>query len=299
MGRDTEKPKRGKWIDAMWKSILLDCVEDAILFFLPELAEARDTSQPIGFAQEELAKIDGGGQGARVVDVAFVVPLPGGREHRVVCIIEQQHERDADFGRRMFVEYYRMSDRMEIPVTSPAIFTGRAQSAARYDTGCFGTRLAFEYNSCAVAAADIEALKADKRVFAMVILAAKRMLDAGGDPRKRAEYARELLGIMRERDYSREKKRNILGFVEQALRLADEDIDMETKEEWNMITIPVKEAAEQFRLHNAFEEGMEKGLQKGKAEMAQSLVAAGVPAEVIAKSAGLSLDEVLSLKSKN
>lgn len=292
--------RRGKKIDAMWKEILLTCVDDAILFFLPDLAKARNTSQPIGFTREELPKIEGDSdRGMRIADAAFSVPLKGGADQRVVFLVEQQHERDANFGRRMFVEYYRMSDRMEVPVTSLAIFTGPLGSADRYDTACFGTKLSFEFNSYTVADADVEALKTNELVFAIVVLAAKRMIDAGGDPRKREEYARELIALMRKRDYGREKKRNVLAFVGKALRLRDDDINRETKEEWNMITIPLEEAVEKIKLNNAFEDGLEKGLEegleKGKKETAKKMLVRGMEPEVVADLAGLPLDEVLSL----
>lgn len=291
---------RGKKIDAMWKEVLLTCVDDAVLFFLPDLAEARDTSQPIGFTREELPKIEGDSdKGMRIADAAFSVPLKGGGGQRVVFLVEQQHERDLSFGRRMFVEYYRMSDRMEVPVTSLAIFTGQLGSADRYDTTCFGTKLSFEFNSYMVADVDVEVLKADERAFAVVVLAAKRMLDAGGDPRKREKYARELISLMRKRDYDREKKRNILTFVGKALRLKDGDINRETREEWNMITIPLEEAVEKIKLHNAFEDGLEAGLEKGKKETAEKMLAHGMEPEIIADLAGLSLNEVLSLRRKH
>lgn len=287
---------QGKWIDIMWKDILLDCIDDAILFFLPELSEERDKTQKILLAREELPKIDGDSdKGMKIADVALIVPLRGGGEQRVIFLIEQQHERDPGFGKRMFVEYYRMSDRMEVPVTSLAIFTGNAHSDLRYEIVCFGTKLSFEYNTYRVADADVETLKHDERLFAMAVLAAKRMLDAGGDPRKRFLYARELLTLLRERRCGEKKRKDFLFFIERALRLNDKDIEAKAKEELNMITtIPVDEAVEQFRKWYTYEEGKEEG----KLETAQRMLALGSDIEFISKATGLSPDEIRSLADK-
>ena len=63
-----------------------------------------------------------------------------------------------------------------------------------------------------------------------------------------------------------------------------------------MNTIPLEEAVEKMRLYNAFEEGMEKGMEKGKATMAKKLIAAGIPAEVVAKTSGLPIEKIMSFQ---
>lgn len=47
----------------------------------------------------------------------------------------------------------------------------------------------------------------------------------------------------------------------------------------------------------AMKEGMEKGRTEGKLEMAKSLLAAGVPMEIIAQTSGLSVDDLRSLEA--
>jgi hypothetical protein len=46
--------KKGHWIDAAWKKVLSDGADDAIDFFLPELAKDRDRSKEIDLAGAEL-----------------------------------------------------------------------------------------------------------------------------------------------------------------------------------------------------------------------------------------------------
>ena len=175
-----------KWLDKIWKEILITCFDEALDFFMPDLSKARDCEREVVFLREELPAIGADSDvGMRVPDVVASVPVRGGETRKVVFVIEQQHAYDRNFARRMFEGFYRVSDQLKTPVTSLAIFTGNIREESRYEYDCFGTRLAFEYNSYSVATADTGELRNDGRVFSVVVLAAKLMLDAGGDPRKR------------------------------------------------------------------------------------------------------------------
>lgn len=285
-----------KWIDMLWKSVLVEGLDDALLFFMPELAKARDYSRETILTGDELPVIDGeSDRGMRIADISFSIPIKGGSEQRVAFVIEQQHTNDRDFALRMFEGFYRMTDRMRIPVTSLAIFTGHVREVDRYDYSCFGTELSFKYNSYSVARADIEALRRDERVFAVVVLAAALMLKAGGNPAGREKYARELLHLMRERDYTVAKKKLILRFIGKAFQVRKDDMSPVLKEEWNMIAIPLKEAAERIEVQMAFEDGREDGLKEGILAMVKKMQASGIEPALIAKVSGMSEDEILAL----
>jgi hypothetical protein len=75
-----------------------------------------------------------------------------------------------------------------------------------------------------VADANEEALRRDERPFAAVVLAAVLMIRAGGDPSNRERYARELLGLMKERNYDKHTKLAILDFVRRVFRVQDGDM---------------------------------------------------------------------------
>lgn len=288
-----------KWIDLMWKTVLVEGFDDALLFFMPELAKARDNSRATILTTEELPAIGAeNDRDARISDLSFSVPVKGGGERRVAFVIEQQHTSDRDFALRMFEEFYRMADRMRIPVTSLAIFTGQVKEVDRYDYSCFGTELSFKYNSYSVAKADVEALRHDDRVFAVVVLAAALMLKAGGDPSNREKYARELLRLMRERDYTVSRKKLLLTFVGRAFRVRHDDMSQELKEEWNMLSIPLEEAVERLKVQTAFEEGKEEGWEKGKKEgkleIAKKMLAYGIDFDAVVKASGLPEDALRS-----
>jgi hypothetical protein len=291
----------GNWLDEAWNDILIQCIDDAIAFFLPELAADRDYSKGGELLSEDmpLLKADTN-EGKRVVDVCLSLYLIGGGVHRVALIVEQQHRKDPDFARRMHTTFYRASDRLLYPVTSLAIFTGKNWYAGPYEYECYGTKLRFEFNSYRVAEANIEALRRDERPFAAVVLAAALMLEAGGDHNDREKYARELLGLMMERNYDKRKKKAILDFVRRVFRVQDEDMSPGIKEEWRMKAIPIEEAAREIWIRHAREEGREKvreegreeGIEEGRLAVARSMRSDGFPAEAIKKYTGLSESDI-------
>jgi hypothetical protein len=211
-----------KWIDRSWRDILTENADDAVLFFMPGLAADRDYGKKPQLVPTELPAIGADSdKGSRNTDVGLSIPLKTGADQRVAFHIEQQHAKDPDFALRMFQGYYRMSDRLRIPVTSLAIFTGAHKPVNEYNASCYGTELNFRYNAYYVADADVEELKRDKRVFALVALAAHRMLEAGEDPGDRGKYSLELLSLTKERGYDLKKAMEIQRFIYRILRIKD------------------------------------------------------------------------------
>ena len=277
-----------KWIDRSWRDVLTENVDDAILFFKPDIAADRDYDKKPLLVPTELPTIGGDSdKGMRNTDIGLSIPLKTGTDQRLAFHVEQQHAYDKDFALRMFQGYYRMSDRLRIPVTSFAIFTGNLNPIAVYSTVCYGTELNFKYNVYHVASADVKALEQDERIFALVVLAARRMLDAGGDPEKRGQYSLELLNLFRERGYDAEKARSLKKFVHRILRIGDKKIDPKVREVWRMQLIPIDEAVREIQIRDAKEE---KAFQ-----VAKNLLTNGVSLDIIVKSTGLDEEEILSL----
>ena len=289
-----------KWIDRSWRDIITENVDDAILFFKPDIAADRDYSKKLMLIPTELPTIGGDSdKGMRISDICLSVPLITGVAQRLGLYIEQQHWLDFALALRMFQDYYRLSDRLQVPITSLAIFTGNINPIDRYTTECYGTELSFKYNVYHVASADVKALERNDNIFALAVLAGRRMLDAGGDPEKRGLYSLELLRLMKERGYDAKRARNLQKFVSRIFRLKDKDIDPKVKEVWSMEFIPIDEAIREIQIRDAMEEGMEKGLEKGlekKAfEVARGMLADGLSLEFIGKYTGLGKEDILAL----
>jgi hypothetical protein len=278
-----------KWIDRSWKDILTENADDAILFFKPDLAADRDYSRKPFLIPNELPAIDtDSDKGSRNSDVGLSVPLKTGGDQRIAFHIEQQHRDEKHFfAKRMFQSYYRMSDKLQMPVTSLAIFTGNITPIEIYTASCYGTEVHFRYSFFHVASADIKKLEGDERIFALVVLAARRMLDAGENPADRGKYSLELLNLTRERGYDAERTRSIQKFIYRILRIRDKRIDPKVREVWRMQLIPIDEAVREIQIRDAKEE---KAI-----EVARSMLADGLPAETIRKYTGLDESTILSL----
>jgi hypothetical protein len=279
---------KGHWIDTAWKKVLSDCADDAIDFFLPELSRDRDKSKEVCLIKGDLPAIGSDSdKGGRIADVCFAVPVINGKPCKIGCAVEQQHEDDKDFAKRVFRGFYRLSDYLNDDVTALAIFTGDSKDRDEYKYSCYGANLSFGYNSYHVMKQDAERLKQDERVFAPVVLAARMMMEAKGDPLRRENYARELLKIMRERDYDNAKKSVVLRFIGHILRLQDKDISSELKGEFLMQIVPLSE----YRKQSMYEDGKEEKAM----EVARSMLADGVSAERIKKYTGLDEEDILAL----
>jgi hypothetical protein len=280
--------KRGHWIDTAWKEVISDCGDDAIDFFLPDLSKDMDRSRELGLIKGELPAIGSDSdKGGRIADVCFSVPLKTGESCKIGCVLEQQHEDDKGFARRMFRGFYRLSDHLNDDVTALAIFTGNSKNRDEYQYSCYGVNLSFRYNTYHVMKQRIESLRQDERVFAPVVLAARMMMEAKGEPNRREIYARELLKIMRERDYDNKKKRMVLRFIGRILRLQDKDISPELKGEFLMQVIPLSEYQRQSEIEHIKEEG--------KMEVARSMISEGLSLETIKKCTGLDEEDILAL----
>ncbi|MDR0653359.1 MAG: hypothetical protein LBG12_08640 [Synergistaceae bacterium] len=271
---------RGHWIDAAWKKVLSDGADDAIDFFLPELAKDRDRSKEVELAGGELPAIGSDSdRRARIADVCFSVPLTIGKSCKVGCVVEQQHDDDKGIAEKIFRGFYRLSDRLNDDVTALAIFTGDSMDRGEYRYSRYGVNLSFGYNTYHVMNQDIEQLKRDERVFAPVVLAARMMMEAKGESRQREEYAKELLKIMRERDYDNAKKRIVMRFIGHILRLQDKDITSELRGEFLMQFMPLSE----YRKLSAIEDIREERTL----EIARNMLSKGASIDLIKEYTGL------------
>ncbi|MDR1019890.1 MAG: hypothetical protein LBL73_03945 [Synergistaceae bacterium] len=297
------------WIDRCWKDVIKENLDDAISFFMPGLAELRDYSIKPGAADPEHPSIGGkSNKGKRTSDLCVSMPLLSGAESRAIFLIEQQHERDDTLPLRIFQSYYRASDKYAAPVTSLAIYTGTSDPVDTYARDWMGTSVYFKYNAYSVGRADGDELKQDARNFALPVLTAKRMLEAGRKARKRGEYSLELLELIGERDFDCEKAWSFQKFTYRLLQIDKDDIDPKIRGVWKMQFRPIDEVVMDIRIRDAeefgmekgmekgMEYGMEKGMEKGKADVARNFLKMGLPLDQIAQGTGLSVEEISSLR---
>jgi hypothetical protein len=275
-------------LDVAWKEVLADGIDDAIAFFLPELAKDRDTSREIALGRGEFPALGAEGDiGKRSTDLSFLVPIKGGKFRKVALFIEQQDGEDKeDFALRMFQTFYRMSDSLKDQVTALAIFTGRAKDRNEYLYSCYGVNLSFRYNTYHVLSQDISELKNDERVFATVVLAARMVIAAKGNPVNREKYVRELLKIMHERDYDIKRRKRIMKFIGNVMNVSSSDISEELRREFYMEWVPISQVQREIAIKDA---------KEGMIAVAENLLKKGVSMDIIVESTGLNREDILAL----
>jgi hypothetical protein len=259
------------WIDRAWKDVINENADDAISFFMPELAAKRDYSKKPESADPVHEAIGGeSDKGSRISDVCLSVPLIADPAPRAVFLLEQQGKHYKSLPLRVFQSFYRASDEFQAPVTALALFTGKEKPINTYFQSYCGTELNFRYNICSVKDADAEELKRDRRNFALAVLAGKRMLEAGRNARRREEYSLELLALIEARGLDSEKTWSLKKFVYRILQIGKEDIDPKVREAWKMQFRPIDEVVRDIHMRDAreagIEEGMERGMERGREE---------------------------------
>jgi hypothetical protein len=143
--------------------------------------------------------------------------LTDGNIPRALFITEQQHNPKKGLPENVFESWCRARDEHGIPVTCLVIYTGHVKPIDNFHIEYAGTSVNFKFNFYSVDQINAEALKKDGRYFAIPVLAAKRMLEAGGDPLKRGEYSLDILEMIKGRVSNEEKAMSYRNFAHNIL----------------------------------------------------------------------------------
>jgi len=115
-----------------------------------------------------------------------------------------------------------------------------------------------------------EELEKSDNPFGLVVLAAKRSLEAGEDEARKYRFKRELLKMLLERGYDRDEVRHVFRFLDGMLKL-DREKERLLYEEFHregVKAMPYVTSWERI----AMEKGMKKGMEKGSLEEAREMV---------------------------
>jgi hypothetical protein len=301
----SERPH--KWRDVAWKGAIVDGARDAIEYFMPDLASDMDTSRDIaGITGMELpVQGSDSDKGMLVTDIFLNVPVIGGGDWNVACIIEQQHENDKDFALQMFDGWVRMrAQRPAGRTTGFAIYTGDSKNVNFYTESCYGLEVSLKFRAFHLAGYDLEELRQDKRPFARVMYAGRLSLGTENDAALREKCAWEILNTTSDEEYDKKQKKFILEFAKRIFWLSDPKMSHEVREAYKLRTMPLSEYAQVIAKEEGLiegreegiEKGIEEGIEKGKIEVARSMLADGFAFEIVKKYTGLNERDVLSLR---
>ena len=134
--------------DRLWKAILEDFFQYAILFYFSSFYEKVDWSKGFVVLDKELRELfPESKSNERRADLLVKVWLKDGSEKWVLIHVEVQGQKDDHFAERMFIYYYRIKDRFRRPIASLAILTDTNKNwrPNRYVEETVETKLVYEY----------------------------------------------------------------------------------------------------------------------------------------------------------
>jgi hypothetical protein len=203
-----------KWRDVAWKKAITDGVLDAIAYFMPDLAADMDTSREvISISGAELPVIGADtDKGMRVTDVFLDVPVRGGDNWSIACLIEQQHENDNALSTRLFDSFISLrGQRPPGRTTIFVIYTGDSKNVNFYIETGYGIEVTLKFRTFHLPSYDVEELRRDNNAFARVMYAGLMAYKSGDDVALREKYAMELLNLADEISYdNRQKKLSLI-----------------------------------------------------------------------------------------
>jgi hypothetical protein len=267
--------------DKLWKAILEDFFPEAIEFYFAGLSQEIDWGRGFEVLDKELKQIFPESEEThRRVDFLAKVWLRDGSEYWILIHIEVQGYRDEGFARRMFIYFYRLTDRFNVPVASLAILTDHEPDwrPARYESAYFGTKLTFEYPVFKLA----DYLEKDfpdmRNPWAWVMKAALTGLKSNWDDDSLLKVKIQIYRDFRKNGYSKEKVRLFLQFLKYYVRFAKKeffdnfDKQIQIVEHIKDQQMGIIELVKQHLIEEAKEEGLEKGMTEGEKRKARRVV---------------------------
>ena len=208
--------------DTFWKEVL-DFVEPATQFFLPDLYRDVDWSVEYKSLEQELRSLSvrEKGQGRRT-DKLFQLRLKDGSDRLILFHIEAEAYPNNTFPKRMFEYYVFLSIKHRFaPITMLALFVGDIPIKAfnRYTTVHYGTGIDLHFQTFCVGQQSEDALLESDNPLALALLANLYVIHSKGDMVKRFELKRKLITILLKRRIALQQFKNILNFALNFVRL--------------------------------------------------------------------------------
>lgn len=300
--------------DSLWKGILEDVFPYFLYFFFPDADKIFDLNKGIVFLDKELNElfpIPENGPAQRFVDKLAKAFLKNGKEQWILIHIEVQSKISADFPGRMYEYQYRIRDRYRRPVVAFAIFCGKRTKPIpdQYTYSLLGTSLTYRYNTFLIAAQNEKALIESNNPFAMVVLIAKRAIDAG---KFTDDYLlsqnKQLARLLFSKDFSQPIIRSIMNFLKNYIHFEDTKYYINFDKEVALLTSNKKTMGiEELLLEKARKQGEKTGEKRGekrereraeKRFVASLIKSTDFTDDKIASIAGVSLEFVKQVKAE-
>jgi hypothetical protein len=285
--------------DSPWKEILEVYFEDFMLFFFPQVHAEIDWSRGYDFLDQELAQVVRDAElGKRLADKLVKVWKLSGEETWVLIHVEIQSQKEGQFGERMFVYYYRLRDKYDLPIASLAILGDEWETwrPEPFETELWGCEVSFRFPM--IKLLDYlprwAELEASQNPFAIVVMAHLKTKETRNDAVARKEWKFKLTRMLYEQGYERQDILNLFRFIDWILELP-EDLKRSFRDE-----LEEYERENQMPYVTSIEQMAEaKGEERQKQTIALNMLRKNIPLETIAELTGLTIDQLQQLQSNS
>ena len=234
--------------------------------------------------------------GKRLADKLVKVWKLSGEETWVLIHIEIQSQEEGQFGERMFVYYYRLRDKYDLPIASLAILgderdTWRSQP---FESELWGCEVSFRFPI--IKLLDYlprwAELEASQNPFAIVVMAHLKTKETRNDAVARREWKFKLTRMLYERGYERQDILNLFRFIDWILELP-EDLKRSFRDE-----LEAYEREQQMPYVTSIERmGIEQGKEQERQAIALNMLQENISLETIARITGLTIEQLQQLQS--
>ncbi len=264
--------------DILWKGIVEDLPHHFLRFFFPQADDLIDFDCGFEFLDKELEELFpmDDPEHPRFVDKLIKAFTLDGKEEWILIHIEVQGQPEKDFGKRMYTYFYRLLDRYLKPVTALAIFTDAkpGYKPNNYHYEFMGTSQTYRFNTYKIGEQDAETLAAHPNPFALVVLTVLVAIKhkKAGDERL-MELKMDLFRRMIARNMDKTTMRSLANFLKMYVHFSKPESSRIFETEIKAITNNITTMGiEELILHRAEQKGIQKGLEKGKAEEIRNLI---------------------------
>jgi hypothetical protein len=284
--------------DSPWKAFIELYFHDFLSFFFPQIEADIDWSKPIRFLDKELQKVVRDAEiPKRYADKLVEVHRLSGEKAIVICHIEVQNEGEAEFGARMYSYNYRLRDRYNCPVVSLAILTDDSPTwrPSSYQDELWGCTTEFRFP--VVKLLDYEAqwaaLEASRNPFAVVTMAQLKTKATHNQPQARKAWRYRLTTMLYDQGYGEQAILELHHFLDWLMKLPD------AIEKQFQLELKAFEEAKQMKYVTTIERMAEaRGQLREKQEIAINLLKENIPIETIARTTGLTIEQIQALPAK-
>lgn len=284
-----------------------------LLRAVPSLYHDADTTKPVRFLDKELRQvIKRIAERAKVADYLVDVPLKDGSDTWILLHLEIQGKSGENLAFRMYHYRSLIFVMYKRPMAALAIITDDRPTVeeTHYSENTYETRIDYRYNRLVLKELNDEELFASENPFDLALFAAKKSLIHKNDEKRKYMYQKELIRLLKNRNWSQEDRYDLFLFIDRIVALKDEaligDIRKDGDELWegeDYMPITTAERAERTYTHRGYrmgiaqgiEKGIEKGERLGKLETARKMLARGMDVSLIVDLTGLSEDDIQAL----